>query len=141
MRAIEKKKKGYYHSLKNGSEKEFDISVPVHDAISAFYWARRQFLWPGTVAKTTVNNGEKDYDFHFIALRRETKELRGGSVDTILVEPKSHYRGILDKRGRVWVHLLNDALRTPAVVRFQTPFGPIIGVLKNPPSPPSSSPI
>ncbi len=124
--------KGRYESMRSGEKKEFDISVPVHDAISAFYWVRRQPLTPDRSARTTVNNGEKDYALEVDVLRRETKEVRGrGRYDTLLIEPKSRYQGILDKRGRVWVHLNNDASRTPVMVTFRTPFGPIVGVLRD----------
>ncbi len=100
-------------------------------AISAFFWVRRQAFIAGRSVRTTVNNGEKDYGLEVDLLRRETRELRGqGVLDTLLVEPRSRYQGILDKRGRVWVHLKNDAARTPLIVTFRTPFGPIVGVLK-----------
>jgi hypothetical protein len=125
------KKKGYYESLRSGEKKEFDIAVPVHDVISAFFWARRQTLTPGKSMKTTVNNGEKDYTLEIDVLRREAKELRGqGVVDTILIEPKTRLEGVLDKRGRVWVHLENNPARVPIVITFKTLFGPIVGVLK-----------
>lgn len=128
----EANKKGFYESLKNGSKKEFAIAVPAHDAISAFYWARRQPLEPGTSLQTTVNNGEKDYSLEVRVLERGPKELRGrGALDTILIEPRSRYQGLLDKRGRVWVHLLNVPSRTPLLVTFHTPFGPITGALRS----------
>ncbi len=124
-------KKGYYESLKNGDKKEFDISVPVHDVVSAFFWVRRQTLIPGKTVKTTVNNGEKDYALEVDVLRRETKELRGqGVVDAILIEPKTRLQGVLDKRGRVWIYLENTPARVPLIITLKTPFGPIVGVLK-----------
>ncbi len=124
------KKKGYYESLKNGTKKEFDVSVPVHDVISAFYWARRQTLLPGKSVKTTVNNGEKDYELEVETLRREEKELRGqGIVDTLLIEPKTSLQGILEKRGQVWIHLKNNPIRVPIVFTFKTAYGSVVGVL------------
>ncbi len=127
----EAKKKGFYESLKSGEKKEFDVAVPVHDPISAFYWARRQALEPGKSLHSTVNNGEKDYGLEVDVLRRDATEFRGmGVIDTILIEPKSRLKGLLEKRGRVWVHLKNDPSRTPVRITFKTPFGPITGVLK-----------
>ena len=126
-------RKGHYESLRSGEKKVFDISVPVHDALSAFYWARRQPMAPGNALKTTLNNGEKDYALEIDVLRREQKEVRGRGVhDTFLIEPKSRYQGILDKRGKVWVHLLNEPARTPLMFTLRTPFGPIVGVLQTP---------
>jgi len=125
------KKKGYYESLKNGEKKEFDIRVPVHDVISAFFWTRRQTLIPGKSLRNTVNNGEKDYALEVDVLRREQKEMRGqGVVDTILIEPKTRLQGVLDKRGRVWIHLKNHPTRVPIIITLKTPFGSVVGVLK-----------
>jgi hypothetical protein len=127
----EAEKKGFYESFKNGSKKAFDIGVPVHDPVSAFYWVRRQPMEPGKVLRGMVNNGEKDYSLEVDVLKHETKEMRGhGVVDVILIEPKSRLEGILEKRGRVRVQLANDPIRTPLVFTFRTPFGVITGALK-----------
>ena len=127
----QEKKKGFYESLKSGEKKEFNIGVPVHDPVSAFYWVRRQPLEPGKSLRSTVNSGEKDYSLEVDVLRREATELRGkGVIETTLIEPKSRLKGLLEKRGRVWVLLKNDPSRTPVRITFKTPFGPITGVLK-----------
>ena len=124
-------KKGHYESLKNGTKKDFDIHVPVHDIISAFYWARRQPLATGKSVKTIVNSDEKDWELEIETIRRETKEVRGWKAfDTILIEPKTRLKGVLEKRGRVWIYLKNDPTRIPILIQFKTPFGPIVGVLK-----------
>ena len=124
-------KKGFYESLKNGTKKEFDIHVPVHDVISAFFWTRRQVFKPGDRLHTIVNNGEKDYDLHVDILSHEWKEIRGqGSADLLKLEPKTELKGVLERRGRVWIHLENTPARVPILITFRTPFGPIVGVLK-----------
>ena len=124
-------KKGHYESLKNGTKKEFDIHVPAHDIISAFYWARRQPLEPGKTVKTIVNSDEKDWDLEIETLRRDTTQVRGWQAfDTLLIEPKTRLKGVLEKRGRVWIYLKNDPSRIPILIQFKTPFGPIVGVLK-----------
>ena len=125
--------KGYYESLKNGGKKEFSVHTPVHDIVSAFYWARRQELTPGRAVQTIVNSDEKDWDLKIQVLGREQKEIHGhGEMDTILIEPKTSLKGVLEKRGRVWIHLKNDRARTPVLITFNTPFGRIAGVLQPP---------
>ncbi len=125
------KKKGYYESLKNGEKKEFEIGGYVHDVISAFFWVRRQILEPGKSVRTIVSSEEKDHDLEVQVLRREQKEIKGrGSVDTLLVEPKTSLKGVLYSRGRVWIYLSADAKRIPIWIMLKTPFGPINGVLK-----------
>jgi hypothetical protein len=51
-------------------------------------------------------------------------------VSTIVVEPRTLLRGILYARGRAWVHFSTDRRRVPVLIRFQTPFGPVTGVLR-----------
>ncbi len=126
-------KKGYYESLKSGEKKEFSMHVPVHDVISAFFWTRRQELVPGKTVKTIVNNGEKDYDLEIETVRHEMKEMRKeADLDLLLIEPKTRLKGVLERRGRVWIHLENTPVRIPILITFKTPFGPIVGVLKRP---------
>ena len=128
------KKIEHYESLKNGSKKEFEMAVPVHDILSAFYWARRQPLKADQSVRIAVNSDEKDWDLEIEVLRRETKEVRGWQAfDTILIEPKTKLKGVLEKRGRVWIHLKNDAARIPVLITFKTPFGPVVGVLRKSP--------
>ena len=125
------KKTGYYQSLKNGTKKEFDITLPVQDILSAFYWARRQPLQIGKSFKTIVNSDEKDWSLEINVIRRETKELRGrDTLDTILIEPKTRLKGVLEKRGRVWIYLKNDPSRTPVWITFKTSFGSVVGVIQ-----------
>ena len=124
--------KGHYESLKNGSKKEFDVQPPVQDILSAFYWARRQIYSQGQSAHILVNSDEKDWDLSVQMLDRQTKEVRGsGEVDTLLLQPKTMLKGVLEKRGEVWIHLKNDPARVPVMVTFKTPFGPIVGILKS----------
>ena len=125
------RKQGHYVSIKNGSKKDFSVAVPVQDILSAFYWARRQTLIPGKSVRTTVNSDEKDWDLEIHVLSRQNKFVRGlGDFDTLLIEPKTLLKGVLEKRGRVWINLENSPARTPIFITFKTPFGPIVGVLK-----------
>ncbi len=123
--------KGRYQSFENGSTKEFELLGPVHDFLSAFYWFRLQPAKPGDALKTIVNDDEKNWNLEFRVLRREKKELRGGRVyETLVVEPRTKLKGVLYKRGRAWVYFTADEKRIPVLIRIQTPFGPVVGVLK-----------
>ena len=125
-------KKGYYESLKNGEKKEFEIGGFVHDVISAFFWVRRQDLQVGKAVHTVVSSEEKDHDLEIQVLKRESKELKGrGSVDTILVEPRTSLKGVLYSRGRVWIYLSADEKRSRRCIMLKTPFDPINGVIKS----------
>ena len=54
------KRKGYFESFKTGEKKEFDLNIPVHDVLSAFYWIRRQVLIPGESIHTVIIVDQKN---------------------------------------------------------------------------------
>lgn len=123
-------KKGHYESLKNGSKKDFEISGNVQDILSAFYWFRRQNIAVGQNVKTVVSSEEKDWELEVDVLRRETKAFRRqGSIDTIVIEPKTRLKGALYDRGQMWVNFSADKHRVPVWITLKTPFGSILGVL------------
>ena len=124
-------KKGFYESFHNKSKKEFEIPYGVHDLVSVFYWFRTQQVPVGQSAKAVVNSEEQNWDFEAKVLKRETKELRNyGTVDALLVEPRTRLKGALYKRGRALVYFATDEKRTPVVISLQTPFGAVVGVLR-----------
>ncbi len=132
-------RKGRYESFLNGGRKEIDIPVPVHDLVSAFYWFRLQPAKPGDVVRMRVNSEEKDWDLEIHVLGRERKEFRGRALDTLMVEPKTRLKGILYARGRALVYFSPDERRVPVWITLRTPWGHIVGVLRDPPAPPQAA--
>ena len=124
-------KKGFYESLRNQTKKEITIPPKVHDLISAFFWFRLQPWAPGKSFHTVVNSEEENWDLDIDVLKRETKELRGSPViETVQVEPRTRLKGVFYNRGRVWVNFSVGPKRLPVWIRLQTPFGPMVGVLR-----------
>lgn len=125
-------KRAVYESFKNKSRKEFPLEADVQDFLSAFFWFRLQPAKVGDRIRTKINDEEKDWDLELHILKTEAKELRGEQVlDSFVVEPKTSYKGVFERRGRVWVHFTADAKRVPIWIRMSTPFGPVIGVIKS----------
>jgi hypothetical protein len=124
-------KTGHYHSLLNGTRKDFSTGGAVQDILSAFYWFRTQEVQPGRSIHVPVSSEEKDYDVEIRVLRTEKKGFHGQTIDTLVIEPKTSLKGILYDRGRVLVYFTTDAKRVPLWIAFQTPFGPVVGVLKS----------
>lgn len=122
---------GKYKSLKNGTEKEFPAAVGALDIVSAFYAFRTYAAVPGKSAHYNVSSEEKDYDVEIAVLKTERKEMKGRVVDTILTEPKTRLKGVLYRRGRVWIHFTADEKRIPLLISLKTPFGPVVGVLRD----------
>ncbi len=126
------KGKAYYESLLNGEKKEEEVKPGVHDFLSAFYWFRLQPVGVGKSVKTILHNKGKHYDLEIQVLREEIKEIRGGpAVPSLVVEPKTRLRDVLYQRGRAWVYFTKDKKRIPFWIKINTPFGPVVGVLKN----------
>lgn len=123
--------KARYKSLRNGSEKEFDAVPGSLDIVSAFYAFRMRPAKPGSSEHFKVSSEEKDYDVEIAVLKTERKEMFGRVIDTIMTEPKTRLKGVLYRRGRVWIHFTADERRIPLLIQFKTPFGPIIGVLRD----------
>lgn len=120
-----------YKSRLNGTEKEFAARDGAHDIVSAFYAFRTRMARPGESLHLPVSSEEKDWDVEVRVLATEKKEMKGRVVDTILIEPKSRLKGVLYRRGRVWIHLTADARRVPVLIQLKTPFGPVVGVLRD----------
>jgi len=127
-----KKRKIFYESLWNKSKKEFDLPSEVQDFLSALYWFRVQPVVVGKSLHTVVNSEAENWDLELDILRQETKEFKDGrAIPTILVEPKTRLKGMLYRRGRVWVYFSADQKRLPVWVTLRTPFGPVNGVLRD----------
>ncbi len=123
------RRKGHYESFKTGLKKEFDVTTPVHDVFSAFYWARRQVLVPGESVKTVLSCDQKDWALEINVLRRETVKLYGKNIDTIRLEPITRVNGV-EKRGRAWINVTTDPSRKPIRIVYKAPFGSVVGTLK-----------
>jgi len=121
---------GHYESFTNGSKKTMDVPGPIHDILTAFYWIRRQPLEVGKRLRTRVNSDEKNADLFVEVLRSEHLELRGyEGLDVVVLEPKAEVKGVLVARRRSFVYVTADARRVPVLIRLNTPYGPVTGVL------------
>ena len=123
---------GHYESFRSGDRKLIPIPPKVHDFLSAFFWFRLQPIQLGKKLHTIVNSEAQNWDLELDVLSIETKSFRHrGSMDTILVEPKTQLKGILYKRGRATVYFSCDKNRSPVWIALTTPYGPIVGVLRS----------
>lgn len=124
-------KKAFYESFRNHSKKEINIPSGVQDFVSAFYWFRLQPLQVGRDLHTLVNSEAENWDLEIRPIKTAIKEFRGGQVmTTVLVEPRTKLKGILYDRGQAWVYFTTDSRRLPIWIVLQTPFGPVVGVLR-----------
>jgi hypothetical protein len=123
--------KAIFKSLKNGTENEFKIQRPVHDVLSAFYWARRQPLAPGDSARVTLIADQKKWELTVRAVKKEKVKLDGIKVSTLRVEPETVIEGE-EKKGKAWFNVTTDASQVPVRVVYKAPFGRMVGTLQQP---------
>ena len=119
-----------YRSLLNHSVKEISIPQRVHDIVSAFYWLRMQPVEPDRPITLDIYSDEKVYQTVVKPLKTVTLELLWrGTFPCLMVEPEAAFKGILIRRGRMWVYISADERRLPLLVKISTPWGPITGVI------------
>jgi len=119
-----------YRSLRNGSVKEIPIPDDFQDLISALYWFRAQPFRHERVLTLNLYTDEKIYQTEIDVKPPMLLELlKRGTFPCLIVEPKTSFKGLLVKRGRLWAYLTADEHRLPLLVRATTPWGPMSAVL------------
>jgi len=120
----------YRSLLHHDVKKEISITPDVHDIVSAFYWLRMQPVEPGRPITLSVYSDEKVYRTVINPLKTVTVELLWrGTFPCLMVEPQATFKGILVRRGRMWVYVSVDERRVPLFMKITTPWGPITGVI------------
>lgn len=122
--------KGYLEFLKTGKKKEFDIKLPVHDVLSAFYWLRRQVLVPGQSVKTLLVADGKEWALEAHVRSRETLELHGKEIEALVIDPVTEVEGKV-RRKKAWFYVTADASRVPLRIVYKAPFGTMVGTLQD----------
>ncbi len=123
------KKKGYFESFKTGKKAEFEITAPVHDVISAIFWARRQALEPGKSVHTTLMVDQKKWALEVKVLRKEIVKFHGHKIETFRLQPNTRVNGT-EIRGKAYFNLTTDASRIPIRGTYKAPFGRVTGTLQ-----------
>ena len=118
-----------YRSLLNGSEKEIPIPPDVHDIVSGFYWLRMRAADPNHPIRMAIYSDERVYETEIKPIRAATLELLRSTFPCLVIEPLAQFKGILVRRGRMWVYVSADPYRIPLFVRVTTPWGPLTGII------------
>ncbi len=120
----------HFESVLNGSTKEIPIPPGVHDIVSAFYWLRTHPVDITRPIVLDVYSDEKIYQTQITPLKTLWLELLWrGTFPCLMVEPSASLKGILIRRGRMWVYVSADEFRIPLLIKVATPWGPITGLI------------
>ena len=120
-----------YHSFRNGMTKEMEIPANVQDALSSIYYFRTLPLEEGKSVFMDVNADEKNWvlEVQILDLKKNWEVRRMGSFDAFYIEPLAKFKGMFERRGRVWVWVSADHRRLPLLVKSKVPFGSVTGTL------------
>lgn len=125
------KRKGHYESLLNKSKKDFDIPPNVHDLVSCFYYFRTLDVKPHSAVMMDVNAYEKNWKVTMDVLSTQQLEIpRKGVYNVFCVEPKAPFKGVISRRGKVWIYFGADEERAPVLIKIRVPFGFVAGILE-----------
>ncbi|MCD5401293.1 DUF3108 domain-containing protein, partial [candidate division NPL-UPA2 bacterium] len=110
------------------------VSIPVppdvQDALSAFYYLRRQNLKVGESLLIDVSTGRKNYRIEVEVLRKE--RLGRKRLETIVVRPllkRVKMGGVLEERGDIYIWLTDDERRLPVLIKARVAIGSLTMVL------------
>jgi hypothetical protein len=120
-----------YHSFRNGMVKEMEIPANVQDALSSIYYFRTLPMEKGKSVFMDVNADEKNWvlEVQVLDLKKDWEVRRMGSFDAFYIEPLAKFKGMFERRGRVWVWVSADHRRLPLLVKSKVPFGSVTGTL------------
>lgn len=120
-----------YRSFHNGSVKEMEIPSVIQDALSSIYYFRTLPLKVGESVFMDVNADEKNWKLEIQVkdFRKNWEVRKLGTMDAFFVEPLAEFKGMYERRGRVWAWISADRRRLPILVKSKVPFGSVTATL------------
>ncbi|MEI8176008.1 MAG: DUF3108 domain-containing protein [Candidatus Omnitrophota bacterium] len=123
--------RGHFESRLSHSKKEFDIPPRVQDLASVFYYFRTLDVVENSKVTIDVNADERNWKVDMNVLGTEYLPIRRKGIHKVFcVAPKAPFKGVISKRGKVWVYFSADAERIPLFIKIRIPFGFVVGVLE-----------
>ncbi len=118
----------YIDHLKN-ERKHIEITLPVFDPLSGFYYLRSLELSVGQPVYITIFDSKKVWNVEVQVLRKEKITLPAGAVNTVLVKPLMKSEGIFYRKGEIFVWLTDDEKHIPVKMQTKVAIGSITATL------------
>ncbi len=107
------------------------IQSSVQDILSAFYKTRTYDLNPGEVIGILTEDDGKIYELQVHVLRKEQVEVKAGTFDCVVVEPRLKTSGLFRKEGQMEIWLTDDEIKMPVLMKSRLYFGRVWAKLQN----------
>jgi hypothetical protein len=103
------------------SDKSDTLAVPpfVQDVLSAMYFVRTQNFSPGDSIFIDNHSDGKLYPLKIVVHGREKVYVKAGKFACLVVEPFLKTPGLFQQKGRIVVHLTDDARKIPVMMTSQ----------------------
>ncbi len=106
-------------------EDTIDVPPFVQDALSVLYYIRTQDLEVGKSVFIDNFTDGKLYPLEVRVLKRETKTVKAGTFDCLVVEPLLQSVGVFKHEGRLRVWITDDRLKMPVLMKSKVVVGSI----------------
>ena len=106
-------------------EDTIDVPPFVQDALSVLYYIRTQDLEVGKSVFIDNFTDGKLYPLEVRVLKRETKTVKAGTFDCLVVEPLLQSVGVFKHEGRLKVWITDDRLKMPVLMKSKVVVGSI----------------
>lgn len=117
--------KAIYIDYLGQERKEIDITFPVFDPLSSFYYLRDLHLEVGKPVFVTIFDSKKVWNVEVQVLRKERIAVPAGEFDTIVVKPLMKSEGIFYRKGDIYIWLTDDEKRIPVKLQTKVKIGSI----------------
>lgn len=117
--------KALYMDYLSNERKEIDISFPIFDPLSSFYYLRGMDLEVGKSLFVTIFDSKKVWNVEVQVLRKERIQVPAGEFDTIVIKPLLKSEGIFYRRGDIYIWLSDDEKRIPVKLKTKVKIGSI----------------
>ncbi len=123
--------KAYYIDHLKNERKDLEITPPVFDALSGFYYVRSLKLSVGQPVYITILDNKKVWNVEVQVLKKEKITLPTGTFDTIVVKPLLKSEGIFSRKGEIFIWLTDDKKHIPVKMQTKVAIGSITATLVN----------
>jgi len=106
----------------SGKTKTFPLEPDTRDIPTLMYWMRQTGMTVGETRTLRVMADEKIYDLELRATGIERIRLdRYGRLSCVQVEPRAEFRGIVVRRGRMWIWVSQDPRHLATQISVEVP--------------------
>lgn len=104
---------------KDGKNDTLSVTPFVQDVLSAMYFVRTQNFAPGDTIFIDNHSDGKLYPLKIVVHGRDKINIKAGKFNCLVVEPFLKTPGLFQQKGRIVVHLTDDARKIPVMMTSQ----------------------